>query len=187
MGRDKALVMLGGKPLVARVARRLGCQIGQLAINGPPALRPFAVDHGAELIDEAPYSGMGPLAGIRAALVWAGTAAPEASHVLIAPVDMPFLPSDLVERLGNGLGDDKAAIATSPGGRAVPVLGLWPLAAREPIERALQDGRDLAVHAMLDRIGWRGVDFPAADLADIDDPAALATAEARIAAAPPRP
>ncbi len=187
MGRDKALVLLGGRPLVAHVVERLAPQCGALAINGPVAFGAAARTSGATLIDEAPFTGKGPLCGIRAGLVWARTVMPSESHLLIAPVDMPFLPVDLVERLREGLAPREAAIARSPDGRVIPVLGLWPLSALEPVEQILRDGGTLAVIAALDQIGWHGVEFPPEALADVDDPAALGAAEARIAAAPPRP
>lgn len=187
MGRDKGLVLLNGKQLCLHVVDLLAPQCGKLAINGPDGFRPIASAFQAELIDEAPFAGMGPLAGIRAGLDWAPSKAPEARHVLIAPVDMPFLPLDLVARLSDGLGGDEAAIARSPDGRTVPVLGLWPLSALETIEQFLRCEANLSVRAVLDRVAWRGIGFSAEELADIDDPAALALAEARIAAAPPRP
>ena len=187
MGHDKALVLLGGRPLIAHVMERLAPQCGALAINGPAAFGAAARKSGTTLIDEAPFAGKGPLGGIRAGLVWAQTVIPSASHLLIAPVDMPFLPVDLVERLSDGLALGEAAIAISPDGRTVPVLGLWPLSAFEPVERVLRGGGTLAVNAALDQIGWHGVEFPGEALADVDDQVALAAAEARIAAAPPRP
>ncbi len=187
MGRDKGLVLLGGRPLVAHVVERLAPQCGALAINGPAAFGAAARVVDATLIDEAPFAGKGPLGGIRAGLIWAQAVMPTASHLLIAPVDMPFLPADLVARLRVGLVRSGAAIATSAEGRTVPVLGLWPLSALEPVEQVLRGGDTLAVNAVLDLIEWRGVELPGEALADIDDPAALAAAEARIAAAPPRP
>ena len=187
MGRDKGLALLVGRPLIAHVVDRLAPQCGALAINGPAVFGAAALAVDATLIDEAPFAGKGPLGGIRAGLVWARTARPLASHLLIAPVDMPFLPADLVERLRGGLARQGAAIAMSPNGRTVPVLGLWPLSALEPVEQVLRGGSMLAVHAVLDLIEWHGVEFPADVLADVDDPVALAAAEARVAAAPPRP
>ena len=187
MGRDKGLVLLGGRPLVAHVVERLAPQCRALAINGPAAFDAVARTSGATLIDEAPFAGKGPLGGICAGLVWARTVMPTVRHLLIAPVDMPFLPADLAERLCDGLPPREAAIARSPDGRVIPVLGLWPLSALEPVEQVLSGGGTLAAHAVLDLIKWRGVDFSAEALADVDDPVALAAAEARIAAAPPRP
>lgn len=187
MGRDKGLVLLASKPLVAHVVERLAPQCGALAINGPDEFRATAMALGAKLIDEAPFAGRGPLGGIRAGLAWARTGQSESNHLLVAPVDMPFLPLGLVDRLSDGIGGDEAAIASSPDGRTVPVLGLWPLSAIEAIEQALGRGGNLAVRAVLDRIAWRSVEFPADELIDIDDPAALALAEARIAAAPHGP
>jgi len=187
MGRDKGLVLLGGRPLVVHLVERLAPQCAALALNGPEAFSAPALALNTVLIDEALFAGMGPLGGIRAGLIWAQTVVPGASHLLVAPVDMPFVPFDLVDRLSHGLGGHEAAIAVSPDGRTVPVLGLWPLSALDAVEHVLRGGGNLAVRAVLDLIAWRGIEFPAADLADIDDPAALAAAEARIAAAPPRP
>ena len=187
MGADKGLMLLDGRPLVSHVAERLAPQCRALAVNGPDDYNVEALAAGAALIDEHPFAGMGPLGGIRAGLAWARSADPAASHLLVAPVDMPFLPGDLVARLSEGLGEREAAIAMSADQRIVPVLGLWPLAALEAVEQALRGGGTLAVRAVLDRIAWRAIEFPAADLADIDDPAALAAAEARIAAARPGP
>ena len=187
MGRDKGLVLLGGRPLVAHVADCLAPQCRALALNGPPSFGELALTVGAELIDEHPFAGLGPLGGIRAGLAWGRRMCPQASHLLVVPVDMPFLPGDLVARLGERLGHDEAAIAAGPDGRLVPVLGLWPLSALEPVEQTLRDGGSLAVRAVLDRIVWRSVEFFAGALADIDDPAALAAAAAQLAAARPGP
>lgn len=187
MGRDKGLALLGGRPLVSHVLARLSPQCGALAVNAPEAFRAVATAAGAKLIDEAPYAGMGPLGGIRAGLAWARSADPEANHVLIAPVDMPFLPTDLVDRLSLELAASDAAIVIEPDDRTIPVLGLWPIAALGRIEQVLRANGNLSVRALLDQIQWRGIDFPADTLADVDDLAALAAAEARIAAAAPRP
>ncbi len=174
-------------PLVEHVIGKLVPQAAAVAINGPDDFRATASAFDTELIDEVPFAGMGPLGGIRAGLAWAQRKTGKASHVLIAPVDMPFLPDDLVVRLSEGLGHDEAGIAKSPAGQIVPVLGLWPLSALGAVEQALRSGGNLSVRAVLDCIVWRGVEFLEAELADIDDPAALALAEARIAAAPHGP
>ena len=183
MGCDKALVQLDGEPLVVHVADSLAPQCWALALNALAELGQVAGVIGAELIGEEPFAGRGPLGGIRAGLVWARTNWPSQTHLLVAPVDMPFLPDDLVERLSDGLARDEAAIAATPDGSLVPVLGLWPLSALEPVEEVLIGGGGLSVRAALDRIAWHSVEFPADALTDIDDPAALEAAEARIAAA----
>ena len=191
MGADKGLMLLDGRPLVAHVAERLAPQCGALAVNGRDAYNAVALAAGASLIDEVPFAGSGPLGGIRAGLAWAQSARSGASHLLVVPVDMLFLPGDLVARLSEGLGEgfrgDRAAIAAAPDGRTIPVLGLWPLSALGPVEQVLRGGGTLAVRAVLDRLDWRSVEFPAEALDDIDDPAALVAAQARIAAARPGP
>jgi molybdopterin-guanine dinucleotide biosynthesis protein A len=95
---------------------------------------------------------------------------------------MPFLPADLAARLRSGLRSGEAAIACTEAGSAIPVLGLWPLAALATVEAFLKGGTNLAVHAALGRVTWRPVVFPAAELIDIDDRESLVEAEGRLAA-----
>src|SRR5690606_3731160 len=75
----------------------------------------------------------GPLAGILAGLEWAAAEHPAADRLASFAGDTPFFPSDLVARLAAKPG---AACAAS-GGRLHPVFGLWPVAARLRLRRAL--------------------------------------------------
>jgi molybdenum cofactor guanylyltransferase len=89
MGRDKALLPLSGRPLIAHalaVLRQAGLSA---AIAGAHSdLRSFApvVDDGAP--------GRGPLAGVCAAL-----ASRSARHAVFLPVDQPLLPASLIAYL----------------------------------------------------------------------------------------
>ena len=94
-GGDKALLPFGSETLLDALLRRLRPQAGTIAIsaNGDPAR--FARFGLPILPDEHP--GMGPLAGIAAALAWAAAAG--ATDLLVVPADTPFIPADLAERL----------------------------------------------------------------------------------------
>jgi molybdopterin-guanine dinucleotide biosynthesis protein A len=94
-GRDKAFLVLGGRPLIAHVRARLNLQAGPLAIsaNGDPVR--FA-RYGLPVLADAPPGGAGPLGGILAGLDWAAEAGE--SRLLTAAVDTPFLPDDLLRR-----------------------------------------------------------------------------------------
>ena len=87
MGRDKALLELAGKPLIAHAVAKLGRLCADVAIlSANAALAPFA----PLVPDRSP--GCGPLGGIDAAL-----AHTTRDWCLIMPVDVPFLPSTLLE------------------------------------------------------------------------------------------
>ena len=118
IGGQKPLRMLGGKRLIDRaqaqaeqwskivaVAVR---SIGQVERSALPCIRD---------VDEIE----GPLAGLAAALRFAGVSGCEA--VLTIPADMPFLPADLRDRLSARIGSAAAAVARS-GGRLHPVCGV---------------------------------------------------------------
>jgi molybdopterin-guanine dinucleotide biosynthesis protein A len=89
MGCDKALVELAGRPLIDHAISILRAAGLSTEIAGARA----ALDHYAQVIED-PSSGLGPLAGICAAL--ASTAAQTA---IFLPIDLPFLPSSLLRGL----------------------------------------------------------------------------------------
>jgi molybdenum cofactor guanylyltransferase len=86
MGADKALVQLGGQPLVAhalRILREAGLTVS--IAGGNPELATFA----SVVEDRQP--GLGPLSGICSAL-----ASTRAEWAVFTSVDLPLLPSSLV-------------------------------------------------------------------------------------------
>jgi molybdopterin-guanine dinucleotide biosynthesis protein A len=121
-GKDKALLTLGGKTLLDRMVARIVPQVRKLVLNAngdPSRFTPFGLPVVADSIADF----AGPLAGILAGLEWA--VAQRAQWMLSIPADTPFLPADLVARLEEVcLGNDIAC--ASSGGRAHPVVGLWP-------------------------------------------------------------
>jgi molybdopterin-guanine dinucleotide biosynthesis protein A len=96
MGEDKALVELGGQPLIALAVAKLRRFCAEVAILGA----------NPELSDYAPlvpdlHTDCGPMGGIEAALAYA-----VGDWSMILPVDVPFLPESLlagwiVETVGN--------------------------------------------------------------------------------------
>ena len=134
-GVDKACLPLAGRPLIAHVMDRLEPQVERLAIsaNGDAARFGFGVP---VLVDVA---GMGPLAGIYAALSWAEPLG--ATAVLSAPVDAPFLPGDLCPRLclAAEAAPEGLALARA-GGRVHPTFGLWPVGLRGALAAFLASG-----------------------------------------------
>jgi molybdopterin-guanine dinucleotide biosynthesis protein A len=80
----------------------------------------------------------GPLAGILAGLDWAAGNRPEIAWVASVPGDCPFLPADLVERLHAARRAANTPLACARSGDwRHPVVGLWPVALRHDLRRAL--------------------------------------------------
>ncbi len=89
LGRDKALVELGGRPLVMHIHALLSVIVSRVTVVAPlrySALRVNAIP------DEWP--GYGPLGGIVTALRHTGLEMPECEWNLILGCDMPFLTKD---------------------------------------------------------------------------------------------
>lgn len=87
MGRDKALLLLAGKPLVEHAVTKLQRLCAKVSVlSGNPEL----AEYGPLVSDN--FGGSGPLGGIEAALLGS-----EFAWNLILPVDMPFLPTRLLD------------------------------------------------------------------------------------------
>lgn len=137
---DKSFADLAGTPLLGHVIARLRPQAGRVVLNanGDPAR--FAAFNLPVVADSIPDFA-GPLAGLLAGLQWSKAHAPEATHLVSASTDVPFLPHDLVVKLHAALAASRApiAIARSKSGLH-PVIGVWPVALAEDLAAALKDG-----------------------------------------------
>lgn len=140
-GGNKALRLLGGETLLARVIARLAPQSGALAINANGEPEGFA-DYGLPVIADSFGGFAGPLAGVLAGMDWAAEAGAEA--VVSVSVDTPFLPEDLLHRLREARGRSGLAVAASPDEtgrlRDHPTCALWPVALRGDLRAALDSG-----------------------------------------------
>lgn len=160
-GGDKCLRLLAGKPILAHVIERARPQVAALVLNanGNPAR--FA-GFGLPVVADEIAGFAGPLAGVLAGLDWAKANLPGVTHVASFATDAPFLPRDLVKALREGMreGAYEMACAASDG-RAHPVFGLWPLALRDDLHRALESGLR-KVDQWTSRYRLVEVEFPAA-------------------------
>jgi molybdopterin-guanine dinucleotide biosynthesis protein A len=114
MGQDKALLELGGVPLIELAVQKLGAVVSKVRILGS---RPEFQAH-APMVEDL-YKGCGPLGGLDAAL-----ADTTSDWILILPVDMPFVPVRLLRCwVSDVLAEDTARIAIfSCNGRPQPAL-----------------------------------------------------------------
>lgn len=151
-GGDKGLLQVGGQSLLARVIDRLSPQVAGLALNanGDPARFD---DFQLPVLSDSLPGFAGPLAGVLAGLDWA--AEQGAELIVTAAADTPFFPEDLVERLLDAAEGQchPLVLATTKRGQGEslksggnarvnrhPTFGLWPVALRDDLRVALNDG-----------------------------------------------
>ena len=174
-GGDKALVEIHGTPMLAHVIKRFAPQVPRLILNanGDPArFKSFgldviadtlALDAPAHLAAEDRTSGHGPLAGLLAAMEWAGMHAPQTTSIATVSTDVPFLPLTLVQDLAAAARPGKIVLAQS-GEHLQPAIGLWPVALAEDLRKTLLRGERRA-KTFAERHGAIAVSFPFATIA----------------------
>jgi molybdenum cofactor guanylyltransferase len=161
MGRPKALVPLGGRPLIAwplEAARAAGLEAVVVAKAGS-SLPPLDVPVWAE--PDAPAH---PLTGLVAALERAD------GPIVVLACDMPFVTPELLRLIAARPG------VAAPAGEAFPAR--YPPEALPALRAGLE--REAAVRAVLEELGAERVEADPATLIGINDPEALAAAEARL-------
>ncbi|MDJ0821187.1 MAG: molybdenum cofactor guanylyltransferase MobA [Paracoccaceae bacterium] len=189
-GGDKALLSLGGQTLLSRVIDRLQPQVGALALNANGDAARFT-EYGLPVIADSISGYAGPLAGVLAGLDWA--AEQGADTIVTVAADTPFFPCDLVPHLlhtseGQGhplvlaatKGDAQTKSKSRSGLIRHPTFGLWPVALRDDLRAALQDGLKKVV-LWTDKHGGREALFPTTGIDpffNVNTPEDLAHAEA---------
>lgn len=142
-GVDKGAVLLGGRRLHAMVAERLGPQAKVLAVAAAAPPEWLGNIPGAFWIGDAPNA-KGPAAGLLGALRWLENRQGPNALLLTTPVDAPFLPPDLFEKLDRTrrqAGAPAAIVRHADG--LHPVFGVWRAGCAATVERAMADDRAL--------------------------------------------
>jgi len=142
-GGDKSLLGLGAACVLDQVIVRLGAQVDRMVLNanGDPAR--FG-KYNLPVVADSLDGFLGPLAGVLAGLDYAAENGFE--HIVSVAADTPFFPKDLAHSLGTTSAHMDVPIALAAtkinGGKVVrhPTFGLWPVALREDLRSALQDG-----------------------------------------------
>ncbi len=170
MGADKPAVLLAGRRLIDHVIDRLHPQVDRILIAGP-----HDYDAGLAVTPDRGTGPRGPAAGLWAAAHWVLEHAPDAAGFVTAPVDGPFLPPDLYEKLAVG---DGCAIACDEGGDH-PTFAFWRAPVLLDKLRSAPSEIGLALHALAQQCAARRVEFPGRHcLMNINAPEELADAEA---------
>ena len=143
-GGDKSLLSLGASCRVLdQVIVRLGAQVDQMVLNanGDPARFD---EFGLPVVADSLDGFLGPLAGVLAGLDYA--AEHGFDHIVSVAADTPFFPTNLASALETASKHMDVPIALAAtkieGVKTVrhPTFGLWPVALREELRTALQDG-----------------------------------------------
>ena len=183
-GGDKTRIRIGGKTILERVLARFKpqCVAVILNANGDPGR--FS-DTGLPVVPDTVPGFAGPLAGILAGLDWTAAHAPAITDVASVPGDCPFLPGDLVARLSAAREAAGVPLACARSGDwRHPVVGLWPVALRQDLRKALVEEDMHKIETWTARHGIAIGDWPATPIDpffNVNTPADAAEAE-RIAA-----
>ncbi len=159
-GVDKALIAVGGEPILTRLARRLGDQCVGLALNanGDPAR--FA-EFGLVVVADDISGFAGPLAGVLAGMEYVAANFGPIADIVTVPADTPFIPRDLVARLSEARAAASADIAVARSGeRDHHAIALWPVALRGELRRALVEEELRKVAAFIERFEHVAVEWP---------------------------
>ena len=179
-GGDKTRIRIGGKTILERVLARLKPQCAAVILNanGDPAR--FA-DTGLPVVPDTVPDFAGPLAGILAGLDWTAAHAPAITDVASVPGDCPFLPGDLVARLSAAREAAGVPLACARSGDwRHPVAGLWPVALRQDLRKALVEEDMRKIETWTARHGIAVGDWPATPIDpffNVNTPADVAEAE----------
>lgn len=142
MGRDKALIEVGGRTLLDRALDRLEPHVSELLVIGDPAryghIGPFV------FADDRP--GNGPLGGIDTAMRYASN-----DKLLVLACDMPGISDALLERLKKDLGNFTDAVVPFHDGRLEPLCAAYHRRCGTAFRAALDRG-ELKLQDVLQQI-----------------------------------
>ncbi|WP_424194452.1 molybdenum cofactor guanylyltransferase MobA [Ampullimonas aquatilis] len=136
-GKDKGLLVLQDRPLIAHAIDRLKPQVGPILISANRHLEKY-LTFKWPVINDSIAGYPGPLAGILAGLQRCAT-----PYMLVVPCDSPTLPMDLATRLANAITpahQHAAAVVVSPNGLEPLFCLLQPQHATS-LEKYLQSGQ----------------------------------------------
>ncbi len=160
-GGEKAVANFQGRPLLLWAAERLRsiCDSVGASVRPGSEAEALAKSAGLPTIYDAPGDALGPLAGVKAGLIWAE--AQGARLLAVSPCDAPLLPDNLYRRLVEDADGGAAMAETSEGHQ--PLCALWPVTALPDVAEALAAGAHPPTWEVLVRLGARQVFFEHAE------------------------
>ena len=136
---DKGLQLFRDAPMALHVLMRLSPQVGYIMINANQNIAPYE-GFGVPVWQDEMQGFAGPLAGLQTGLIHC-----ETDYLVTAPCDSPFLPTDLVQRLADGLEENNADLTVAVTGsgdsrQAHPVFCLVKASLLPHLTLYLQEG-----------------------------------------------
>jgi len=177
MGFNKALLEIGGQPLIRILVNRTRLLTNRTLISSNDGSAytfldiPVIPDH---------FSGHGPLAGIHSAMLW-----DMSPLFLVLACDLPNLHESFLRNLISLATGFDAAIPRTTDGLAHPLCAVYRRTCLPSMERALERGANKVIENFLDNslsIKWVDPDegqFEDADLANINTPEDLSRLKIR--------
>lgn len=153
-GVDKSEIMFEGQSLVARAVARLSPQVSEVCLSS-------AHDYGLDCVNisDITEGQQGPLAGVFAALTWVVQNRPHAKAIVTVPVDAPFSPDDIAQRLVPiVIATQKPAIAQTADGLQ-PTFACWPVAILPDLAAHMKKGEAGALHYFAKKMGAANIMF----------------------------
>ncbi len=159
-GRDKAKLTINAKPMWQHVSERLVLSTDQIIVTGN-----FAPDwlpdlSNAQFVQDIQVDGkaIGPLGGLAAALQNVSLNYPKDSIVVTGPIDAPFFPDDMIQKLVEAVLKGKAAAIARTQERLQPIFGAWTLEVLQQIEKNIDEGQ-FALHSLVESLNASVVTF----------------------------
>ena len=155
MGRNKALLLYNGKPLIESIYNTMAELFTHVAVvtNTPEEYSFLPCPKIADI-----HPGKGSIAGIHAGLSWS----PE-ERIFVVGCDMPFLEQELIRWLAAGLGSETALVPQTPGGFE-PLHSFYSKEALPFLDEALNSDR-VRIIDLLELMQAKTI--PAAEIAGI--------------------
>ena len=159
MGRDKAMLPIGGKTMLQHLIDKYSETLGPVAVSVNTAGR-FPFEGAAELVDR--YPDMGPLNGLISAFEDT-----DADKVFMTGTDLPFGDPALVLRLCELMGEADACVMRRGKKGFEPLFALYGRECGKRAERLLSEGRK-SILGMLDSVNVRYVEPEELEGFDLD-------------------
>ena len=149
MGRDKAMLPIGGKTMLQYLIDKYSASLGPVAVSVNKAGR-FPFEGAVEIPDR--YPDMGPLNGIVSAFEESGE-----ELIFMTGTDLPFGEPELVKRLAVLMGDAEACIMRRGKKGFEPLFALYRRSCGEKAAACLAEGRK-SIRDLLDAVEVRYVE-----------------------------